>query len=129
LISAISAITELETRVIVFDGKVETAFDEEIFCGQKSPPPFISTSRDLHIKLKQSLQDHGKGVKIMCGFTATKEPSSNIRARPTTGSLVPKIPSRIRPVQVPVPQNTNRAPAFEVSVSSILKSLSFQKKY
>jgi len=101
------------SRVIVFDGKVETAIDEEIFCGQKSPPPFISTSRDLHIKLQQSLQDHGKGVKIMCGFTATKEPSSNIRARPTTGSLVPKIPSRMRPVQVPVPQNTNRAPAFE----------------
>ena len=33
----------------------------------------------------------------------------------------------MRPVQVPVPQNTDRAPAFEVSVSSILKSL-FSKK-
>ncbi|CAG5086182.1 Oidioi.mRNA.OKI2018_I69.PAR.g11132.t1.cds [Oikopleura dioica] len=103
------------SRVIVFDGKAETAFDEEIFCGKNTPPPFISTSRDLHIRLMQPLQEHGKGVKIMCGFTATKMPSSNIRARPNSGEMA-KTPVRHsnRPIQKPMPnvENQNRAPAF-----------------
>jgi len=70
------------SKVMVFDGKVSTHVDMVKFCGKKLPPKFVSSTRDLHISLKQFKQDHGKGVKMMVGFIATDEPSTNIRARP-----------------------------------------------
>lgn len=70
------------SKVMVFDGEVSTQNDMVKFCGKQMPPDFVSATRDLHIVLKQTKQDHGKGVKLMCGFQATNEPASNIRARP-----------------------------------------------
>ena len=36
--------------------------DRVEFCGYKSPPDFVSSTRNLHIMLKQELQPHGKGM-------------------------------------------------------------------
>jgi len=89
------------SKVMVFDGAVNTQNDMVKFCGKTMPPDFVSATRDLHIVLNQFKQDHGKGVKIMCGFQATNEPASNIRARrPTAGSSIntrPTVPTTRRP--------------------------------
>jgi len=68
------------STVTVVDGEsTEEIADRVEFCGYKPPPDFVSSTRNLHIMLKQELQPHGKGAKIMCGFEATKLPPSNVR--------------------------------------------------
>lgn len=70
------------SRVTVVDGASDAPDDEADrvdFCGYKNPPDFVSSTKDLHIMLKQELQPHGKGAKIMCGFEATKLPPSNVK--------------------------------------------------
>jgi len=68
------------STVTVVDGEsTDDEADRVEFCGYKPPPDFVSSTRNLHIMLKQELQPHGKGVKIMCGFEATKLPPSNVK--------------------------------------------------
>ena len=46
----------------VVDGEsTEEIADRVEFCGYKPPPDFVSSTRNLHIMLKQELQPHGKG--------------------------------------------------------------------
>lgn len=70
----------LGNAVTIVDGKADdTSNDFVQFCGHKGPPDFVSSTRDLHILLKQKKQEHGKGVKIMCGFEATNLPATNVQ--------------------------------------------------
>jgi len=104
------------SKVMVFDGKVEKHTEMVKFCGKQLPPKFVSTSRDLHIVLKQLVQDHGKGVKIMCGFQATTEPASNIRARP---ALSPATRPMARPTRTPFTRKN--IPTFSNAVMEVPK--------
>jgi len=70
----------LGNAVTIVDGKADDTTNDFVqFCGHKAPPDFVSSTRDLHIMLKQKKQEHGKGVKIMCGFEATNLPATNVQ--------------------------------------------------
>jgi cbb3-type cytochrome oxidase subunit 3 len=74
----------LKSNVKVYDGTVSKTTEFARYCfpdNKRKPPIFVSSTRNLQVTLHQDVQAHGKGVKIMCGFQATNEPSSNIHAR------------------------------------------------
>ena len=53
----------LGNAVTIVDGKADDTTNDFVqFCGHKAPPDFVSSTRDLHIMLKQKKQEHGKGM-------------------------------------------------------------------
>lgn len=54
------------STVTVVDGEsTDDEADRVEFCGYKPPPDFVSSTRNLHIMLKQELQPHGKGTSLL----------------------------------------------------------------
>ena len=60
----------LGNAVTIVDGKADDTTNDFVqFCGHKAPPDFVSSTRDLHIMLKQKKQEHGKGMVISSSQT------------------------------------------------------------